>query len=414
MKFLRFSLLTAAFSIVVAQLSVAPLAAQTTPVRPPPAGPGSSAGTPPGGNVPTPMSSPSITRPTAPMDTARVILVTGKVVLENGQEPGQPVQIERICTGHPHPEGYTDPRGYFSIRLGQETEIPDASETMGRSTVSANNPAGGVRESQLAMCDLRVVLPGYRTELIPLANRKYMDNPDVGTVVLHRIGGIEGLTLSATTALAPKDAKKAYEHGLEAAKKDKPADAMRDFQKAVTLYPKYAAAWFELGRVQEHFNQSLEARNDYAQSIAADTKFIPPYQRLYLIAFREKKWQECAEQSDRVMHLNPFDYPGAYYYNAVANLEMGNLAVAEKSAREALSRDQSHLNPQTNYVLGIILAQKQAYGEAAQYLRAYLKAVPEAKNRDEVNKQLASLDRMLAKAAPAAAATQAPHDKPEK
>lgn len=254
------------------------------------------------------------------MDATRVIMVTGKVVLENGQEPGQPIQIERICTGHPHPEGYSDPRGNFSVRLGQEQEIPDASETADRSTVTASNPAGGVRESQLAMCELRFVLAGYRTESMSLANRKYMDNPDVGTIVLHRLANVEGLTLSATSALAPKDAKKAYEHGVELGKKGKLADAMREFQKAVTTYPKYAAAWFNLGLVQELMNQMIEVRNDYAQAIAADSKYVPPYIRLFVLAFREKKWQECAFNSDKVLHLNPYDYPIAYYYNAVANL----------------------------------------------------------------------------------------------
>ena len=356
-------------------------------------------------NMPTLGAPPSTTG-----GLTRVIVLTGRVTLENGQEPGQPVQIERICTGRPHAEGYTDARGTFSIRLGQEMEVPDATEAPDRSTMTGNSTRG-ISESQLATCDLRFVLAGFRSDPVSLANRKYMDNPDVGTIVLHRIANVDGLTLSATTALAPKDAKKSYEHGLELLKKNKPADAMRDFQKAVTIYPKYAAAWFELGRVQEQFNQTVEARNDFAQSTAADAKYIPPYQELYLIAFHEKKWQEVLDNSDRVLHLDPVDYPAAYYYNAVANLEMGRLAPAEKSARAALERDPSHSNPQPNYVLGIILARRHAYAEAAQYLRAYLKAAPEAKNRDEAAKELAALDQLVAQA-PQPAHTQP--EKPEK
>ena len=38
------------------------------------------------------------------------------------------------------------------------------------------------------------------------------DNPDVGSIVLHRLSGVEGTSVSATSYNAPKDAKKAREH----------------------------------------------------------------------------------------------------------------------------------------------------------------------------------------------------------
>ena len=119
-----------------------------------------------------------------------------------------------------------------------------------------------------------------------------------------------------------------------------------------------------------------------------------------MIAFHEGKWQEVADASDRVMHLDPYDYPGAYYYNAVANLQLRNFGPAEKSAREALKLDTQHTNPQILYVLGIILAQKQDYAGAAEHLRAYLRVAPDAKESDRVRKQLADLEKTIeAKAA---------------
>src|SRR5205814_1216247 len=111
----------------------------------------------------------------------------------------------------------TDSKGHFSIQLGQNREMfADASETPSRSgmNMSSNPMGGGIRESQLMTCDLRASLPGFRSDLISLAARRYMDNPDVGTIVLHRLANVEGLTISATSALAPKDARKAYEKGL--------------------------------------------------------------------------------------------------------------------------------------------------------------------------------------------------------
>jgi len=40
-----------------------------------------------------------------------------------------------------------------------------------------------------------------------------------------------------------------------------------------------------------------------------------------------------ADATDRVIRMNPYDFPAAFYYNAVANLQLNKLDVAEKSAR---------------------------------------------------------------------------------
>jgi tetratricopeptide (TPR) repeat protein len=329
------------------------------------------------------------------------MFLTGRVILQDGSPPPQPALIERICAGHAHPEGYTDSKGAFSIRLGQASDVtPDASETPDRNTATARNPTGGIKDSELVNCDLKIVLNGYRSELVSLTNHKYVDNPDMGTVVLHAQSKAEGLTLSATTALAPKDATKAYQRGLEALKKNKMDDAEKEFEKAVDIYPRFAEAWFQLGLVHERLAHMEEARYAYAQSIAADSKLIHPYERLYLLGFKEAKWREVAGNSDRVLRLDPIDYPAAYYYNAIANLQLSNLAVAEKSARQSVALDTRGENPQGMYVLGVILARKKDYSGAAENLRAYLKVAPDGKEAGDARKQLAELDRMLASTAP--------------
>jgi hypothetical protein len=389
MLFSRISGITASFVIAITQL-----AGQAKP----PAGGTTTAptGSPTRTPAPTATTSPTSTS-TYPDDQKRPMMVSGKVVLDDGSAPPGPVTIERVCaSGRPRAEGYTDSKGRFSITLGQEMSvIPDASESPNRSQMGAlSNPAGGgVRERDLQTCDLRATVPGFRSEMISLSNRHYMDNPDVGTIVLHRLANVEGFTTSATLTMAPKDARKAYEKGLEDAKKNKPDDAQKDFQKAVDLYPKFAPAWYELGRVYEGRDHLDKARESYQQALTADAKYINPYERLYLLDGREAKWQEVADTTDKVMHLNPYDFPAAYYYNAVANLQLNKLDPAEKSAREAVKIDTAHENPRSNYILGIILAQKLDLKGAADCFRAYLQFAPNAKDADKVRQQLAELEK---------------------
>jgi len=334
----------------------------------------------------------------------RPIYISGKVALSDGAALPEPVKIERICTGSTRTAAHTDLKGRFSFELGRTFEIGDASDqpTAGG---GLRMPRSGARDRSTMDCELRFSLPGFRMETVSLAGERYLDNPDLGTIILRRIANVEGLTVSATSSLAPKDAKKAYEKGVEATAKKNAAEAQKDFEKAVEIYPRYAAAWFELGRLQEQQNQFEEARKSYGQAGVADAKFIPPHERLAWIALRETKWQEVAEQSDKVLQLDPIDYPDAYYLSAVGNFQLGNLDAAEKSAREALARDTAHKNPRTSYLLGLILAQKHDFAASAPLLRAFLEQNPDAPDAANIRQQLASIEQAAEEAAKAHAPT---------
>jgi tetratricopeptide (TPR) repeat protein len=359
-----------------------------------PNNPSPNIGTVPGNNG---RSNPNINTP-FPSDQNQPIFITGKVVLDDGTPLTESVVIERVCNGNPRPEAHTDGKGRFSFQLGQNREVfVDLSEASDVNVRGRSDPnsLGGIRATDLIGCELRAVLPGYRSDAVSLFNHRYLDNPDVGTIVLHRIANVEGLTTSAISARAPKEARKAYEKGLEAARKNKSDEALKQFEKAVAVYPQYASAWFELGKVHEKENRVADARKAYAQSLAADSKYINPYERLYMLAFKDANWQEVADTTSRVIHLNPYDFPGAYYFNGVANLQLDKLDLAEKSAREAVNMDKAHRNPKTSYVLGLILARRGDLNESAQFLRAYIDAAPTAPDVELVRKQLVQVESAL-------------------
>jgi tetratricopeptide (TPR) repeat protein len=383
-----------------AALTVAPIAAQIS--RPG----GTSSGGSLGGTTPTNGTigsstggiSNASTNTNSPFPDANThpIFLSGKVVLSDGTLPSGQVLIESLCNNRRRAEGYTDPKGRFSFQFGQNREVfDDASESsMGSRPLGsrANSPGGG-RQLDLQNCEIRASLPGFRSDSISLFNHQYLDNPELGTIILHRLENVEGLTISATTALAPKDARKDYEKGLEALKKNKAEEAQKDFEKSVELYPKYAVAWFELGKIHEQANRPGEARTAYAHAIEADAKYINPYERLYMLAFKDSKWQEVADGSDHVIRLNPYDFPSAYFYNAMANIRLNKLDLAEKSAREAVKLDTKGENPKANYVLGVILANKRDFAAAAECLRAYLKAVPNDPDNERIRQQLDEIEQ---------------------
>lgn len=373
-------------------------------------GGGTAPGTTPGRNPnPFPQDQQQQRLPEMP----QTMFLSGKVMLDDGTPPPEPVTIERICNGQPRPEGYTDSKGRFSFQLGQRNNgmLMDASTSSadggfgdpfgggGLGGQRTNSPMGGGMGGgsggmrvMLMGCELRANLPGYQSSTVSLSNRNPLDNPDVGTIILKRLGNREGSVFSATNAFAPKDAKKSMDKGRELLKKKKFDEAQKEFAKAVEVYPKYSAAWFELGKVQEDKGEIEEARKSFGQSLAADPKYTPPYQHLFMLSVKEQKWDDVSDTTARLLKLNPFDFPDAYYYNAISNYNLKKLDEAEKSAKSLWEQDNKRF-ARAGYILGLVLAQKEDFASAADHLKKYLAAVPNAPDRDTVGKQLIEIEK---------------------
>jgi tetratricopeptide (TPR) repeat protein len=388
------------------------------------------AGTAPGGaSAGTPNNPPSIINnnnygTTQRGDLAeRGVYLSGMVRTEDGTALAEQVLIERVCGGYRKAEAYTDLKGRFSFQLGQEPAIAaDASfeSTTGGPGTSQTSPAisqskaSGPPTTQappasndrpasnrsLIGCELIAVLPGFRSDSVNLSGRRTLDSPDVGTVFLHRLANVEGTTISATTLNAPKDARKAYDKALEALHKGKAADAWKDLEKAVEVYPQFAAAWYQLGVLREKNQQPDVARRSYEQAIAADPKFVSPYLPLALLAARDKDWQAMANTTGRLLRLDAVDFPEAYYYNAAANYNLKKIDDAETSARQAVKLDTAHRIPEANHIFGLILYRKNDYAGAAEQMRTYLEMAPHAADAQEVKAQLADIERVSTAANP--------------
>lgn len=342
-----------------------------------------STGSPNTGHTPTPAPTPQPAKP-QPMPPAPVF-VSGVVRLPDGSEPPERVTIERICsTNNVRVEGYTDSKGRFGIQLGLSQQlIPDASSTMFIEATQgfpngtrSNGMANAAANDPNFDCELRARLPGHISTTVLLAGRRPMDNPDVGTIILTPMAKIEGKAISGTSAWASKEARKALEKGVGAAKKQKYDQAETELRKAVEIHPKYAEAWLQLGKVYLSRKQSAEARDAFKHSIAADPAFVYPYEQLYRIAFEQAQWQELADTTERLLRLNPYEFPDAFYFNGVALYQLRDWDAAEKSLIQAIRVDQRNINPKTRYVLGLVLVQKKQYAKAMENFTTFTAMAP--------------------------------------
>ena len=360
-------------------------------------------------NNPTNNTNPNSTQPAIPQP----LFVSGRVTLEDGTAPPEPVVIETVCNGMPHGEGYTDTKGYFGVELGSRNSVvQDASEDntiTGMNSVipssttgnplAASVPGLGANdpERRYMGCDLQAKLVGYRSQQIPLTGRRPLDDPNVGVILLHRMmPNEEGQTISAVSMAAPKDAKKAYDKGVDAIKKKKWDEAEKSFEKAVEAYPKYAAAWYELGMLQMGQSKPDMARSYFKRALECDSKYLKPYLQMAALDMMAKQWQDLADVTEKTVKLDPFSYPQAYFFNSVANYNLHNYEAAEKSGLEAERLDTRHVYPRVIYLLGLVSIQKKDYEDASKRFKAYLKLEPSADDAATVRSQIEAIDKITA------------------
>jgi tetratricopeptide (TPR) repeat protein len=339
------------------------------------------------------------------------IFLSGRVLFDDGTKPNTNIIIQRVCFGNPIPETHADSHGRFSFQVGQnQAAISDASVDSSSQGMplgyggrqSSNQQMTGMglsqamTERQLQRCEIQAAYPGYRSDVISLATHRSLDSPDLGVIVLHRLSNVQGTTISMTSALAPKKARKAYEKGLQLASKGKLDDAEKHMQEAVTVYPKYAEAWYQLGRLQQARQDLAEAKKSYTTALQSDSKYVSPYDQLAVLAAQEGKWQEAADQSRQAVSLNPVEFPGAWYLNALANYNLKHADAAKKSAEETLRVDGRHKFPQAETLLAQIYADKGDYPAAAAHLQTYLKLRPDAQNAALLKQQLSKLQDAIA------------------
>jgi Tfp pilus assembly protein PilF len=339
-----------------------------------------------------------------PSQTQRqIIYLSGTVLQQDGTPPPESVAIERVCNGQARKEGYTDSKGRFQIQLGQTYQLQDVSETgdisgsggFGGSRSGLGGPTG-IDPRSLMNCELRAMLPGFRSSSVMIRPEGSFGEVQVGTITLERLGKSDGTTVSLTSMQAPGNARKEYEKAQKSLSHEDLKGAEKNLTKAVEIYPRFAAAWALLGTVHESFNRFEDASKDFQQSINADPQYVNPYFGMAQLAAREQKWQDTLRLCDQVTKLDPLSFPDVYFFNAVASYNLAKLDQSEKNVRKYLSLDTEHRRPMAVLLLAEILSRRQDYAGAAQQVQSYLTIAPNAPDADKVREKLKKLQQMSA------------------
>jgi Tfp pilus assembly protein PilF len=310
-------------------------------------------------------------------------VLLGKLALEGEPLPWEPMLVLVDCKGSVVNSTQADLRGQFVITFvdpkGVERTPSDSKRQM---------------ETQYEGCLVRASLAGFRSSSVTITERHLRDDPSLGTITLFPEGRGGGTELSTTTKAAPSNAMKAFEKA-RAEWLDQNADAAeRNLKKAVQLYPGFAQAWLQLGKIQESGDPQL-ARSSFAKALEADPKFVLPYEQLARLAAQAEKWPETLENTNQALQLDPAGTPQLWYYDALAKFQLGKIDEASVSATKSLAIDPRHSVPNTEQLLAVILARKADYVGAILHLNNCLSYIPAGPQADLVKQQIAQLERKM-------------------
>ncbi|MGH9585378.1 MAG: tetratricopeptide repeat protein [Acidobacteriaceae bacterium] len=310
---------------------------------------------------------------------------TGEVKVKDAPLPWDPIPVVVTCNGVVKYRTQADPKGRFMIQ-GSHT----ASGSV-ETKASVNQAAA----SQLVGCDVSADVPGFKSSTIRIANRDIRDNPDIGTITLRPDSGAAGSSESPTTAAAPKEAMKHIDKARADWLNRNANGAERELEKAVKIDPQFAEAWYQLGKLQQMKKENDKALVSYQKAVAADPKFVLPYEEIAELSAPQKKWQDMENAADTALKLDPAGTPQLWYFDALAKYNLGKVNEAEASARKSMAMDPQHLAPNTEQLLAVMLASQGQLEEALKHLQNSLTYVKPGPDADLIKQQIAQLEKAL-------------------
>jgi len=345
-------------------------------------------------NGPQPADPTSFPQTSSPEESLGHIFLSGKVVVDDGTELPEAAEIQTICNGARHTETHTNKKGNFSFEFDNHISTLEGGQSEEDASVDTSRTPGGDQRN-LHECQLQAVLSGFSSQTIQIGSRlSGYGSSDLGRIVLHRLTPAEGATVSVTSAKAPAAAKKAFAKGNEQEQKRQLEEAQRSFEKAVQIYPEYAEAWFELGRVRLLRNDTAGAQQAFSKAQVADPAYVSPYRGLCELAMRAKDWPEMAKITKQLLDRYPDSFPDMWLYNALGNYYVGDLSGAEQSARRGVKLDQAHQVPKLEYLLAMIVFQRHDYSEAETHMQQFLQLSTAPADVAEAKRQLAEITRL--------------------
>ena len=182
----------------------------------------------------------------------------------------------------------------------------------------------------------------------------------------------------------PPKAKKEFDAAMREQKSLLCARAMPHLQKALSIYPRYAEAYTELGRCYMQMNDSDAAEQSFKKAVQFGSG-VNPAVNLATFYVNQGRLDEAQEAINRLLPRNPTEGE-LYAILTRIYFAKGRLRDAEVAGLEAHSR--GHQSPDVHLILAKIYEDRKNRVALITQLRTYLEENPRGTLADQARKQL--------------------------
>jgi TolA-binding protein len=201
--------------------------------------------------------------------------------------------------------------------------------------------------------------------------------------------GTSSAMTNANDLKVPDGAKKSFTRGLDALQHHDFQKAVDLFQKAVTTYPQYDAAYDNLGVAYMQLKQTDKAREAFEHSVKLNDKNADADRNYARLLLANKEYPQAVEVLKKSLMVEPQN-PSALLMVSIAQFQTHDFDAALQSALKV------HQVPHQGYALAHYVAGrtyevKLEYAEATAEYETYLKEDPNGSQVEQVRSALAHM-----------------------
>jgi tetratricopeptide (TPR) repeat protein len=180
----------------------------------------------------------------------------------------------------------------------------------------------------------------------------------------------------------PKEALKAFNHGIKCSHERKLEQAEQDFTRALELFPDYFQALSERGSLLIARGRIPEASRDFEHALQIDPEYGPALRGSGICRLHAGKYLDAAKDLEKAVAAEP-NVPRDYIFLGMAYAAIDQREPARAAFQHALSLDPQG-SARAHFHLANLDIRENRPGEAIRELDAYLAAVPDAPDKEKV------------------------------
>ena len=199
-------------------------------------------------------------------------------------------------------------------------------------------------------------------------------------------------TIAAQDINIPESAVREFNKAIDLLNRQEWKKAIERLNRAVALYPHYAAAWNNLGAAYAHLGDRPHEQEALEKAVGLNDHLAPAFVNLAKLAIADRNMGRAETLLDKASSADPAN---AQTLTLLANVELlqQHYDQAIAACRKVHSLPGSHAV--VHYIAAHALEHEKHFSEAEAEFQTFLKEEPTGERAEAVRKQLSNLQTQL-------------------